>query len=127
MKILLVEPNILLGDTYRQALETEGYKAILVHGAQEAVQVADNKPPDVVVLELQLAGHSGVEFLYEFRSYPEWQQIPIVLHTMVPPHALNMSEALLNQLNIADYLYKPSTSLHKLCDTIAQIPVTMGV
>ena len=31
--------------------------------------------PAIVMLELQLVEHSGIEFLYEFRSYPEWQRV----------------------------------------------------
>jgi DNA-binding response OmpR family regulator len=127
MNILLIEPDNVLGQTYSQALEQAGHHVRLMHGAQSAVRSADAQKPDIVVLELQLVGHSGVEFLYEFRSYPEWHNVPIILHTMVPPQSLTISEALIEQLRISAYLYKPSTSLRKLVSTIAELPVTVTV
>jgi DNA-binding response OmpR family regulator len=114
MRVLLIEPDKILAETYRQALEQAGHSVSISHTAQSAVHFADESIPDVVVLELQLAGHSGVEFLYEFRSYPEWQHVPLILHTLVPPQALRISEQLLDQLHISAYFYKPSTSLRKL-------------
>lgn len=69
MHVLLIEPNTLLAATYRQALQHAGHEVRHVTGAQAAVMAADGRTPDVVVLELQLPQHSGLEFLHEFRSY----------------------------------------------------------
>jgi DNA-binding response OmpR family regulator len=121
MHILLIEPDKILAGTYRQALEHAGHSVSVSHNAQDAVHHADEKTPDAVVLELQLAGHSGVEFLYEFRSYPEWQQVPLILHTLVPPQALRISEQLLDQLHVNAYFYKPSTSLRKLIRSVSDV------
>lgn len=127
MRVLLIEPDKVLANTYSQYLHGEGNEVNTAHNAQSAVHSADESKPDIVVLELQLAGHSGVEFLYEFRSYPEWQDIPVILHTMVPPQSLTISELLIDQLRIAGYLYKPSTSLRKLNSTLGEVLATMGV
>jgi DNA-binding response OmpR family regulator len=121
MNILLIEPNRLLGNTYRQSLKNAGHKVTLTPGALRAIQAVDKRQPDLIILELQLIGHSGVEFLYEFRSYPEWHHIPVILHTMVPPQSLQISETLLEQLNINAYLYKPSTTLRTLSATASQL------
>lgn len=80
MRILLVEPNPILASVYIAALGNIG-DVSWAKGAQQAVLLADEHKPDVVVLEPQLARHNGVEFLYEFRSYQEWQGVPIMLLT----------------------------------------------
>lgn len=116
--ILLLEPNQPLANLYRSALERAGYAVATSGCAQDAIFYADEQRPDAVVLELQLPGHSGVEFLYEFRSYADWHGVPAILHTLVPPHNLNLSQAMLDRLDIAAYLYKPAAPLRTLVRTV---------
>lgn len=78
------------------------------------MHIADDFMPDLVILELQLAGHNGIEFIYEFRSYAEWREVPIMLLTMVAPRALQINGDMLRQLGIVDVLYKPATTLRQL-------------
>ncbi len=112
--ILIIEPDKQLGRTYQKMLELEGHHVQWAAHAQDAVHYADDQRPDVVVLELQLSQHNGVEFLYEFRSYPEWQNVPVVLLTLVPPAALSITSAIMERLGIVRCLYKPATSLVQL-------------
>lgn len=120
--ILLVEPDKLLASTYRQAFEAAGHRVVMTASAQSAIFSADESRPDVVVLELQLIGHSGLEFLYEFRSYPEWQHIPVVICSTVPAGEFGGSWQLLkDQLGVRAYHYKPLVSLQTLLRTIAAV------
>jgi CheY-like chemotaxis protein len=117
--ILLLEPNTLLAATYVALFKHCGYEATSVLNGQAAIQAADARTPDVVVCELQLGEHNGIEFLHEFRSYPEWRSIPVVVLTTLPP---SRSEAYLPtlqvDLGVHEVLYKPSTSLADLLDAV---------
>lgn len=113
-RILLVEPDAVLSRTYSAALERAGHQLKWAAHAQDAVYAADECNPELVVLELQLAEHNGVEFLYEFRSYADWQNVPVLLLTMVQPHALQITAAQMELLGIVGCLYKPATSLAQL-------------
>jgi DNA-binding response OmpR family regulator len=125
MHVLLIEPDRLEAHTYVTALERAGYTVAHTTGAQSAVHLADERMPDVVVLELQLPGHNGVEFLYEFCSYPEWQDVPVVLHTFVPLRELTQTTTLQTELGVQRMLYKPATTLVDLCSAVqAVMPVT---
>ena len=121
MKILLLEPDKKLANTYVAALEKAGYAVHWAAHAQDAVHVADQNRPDLVILELQLASHNGIEFLYEFRSYPEWQGINVLLLTMVPPTSLNITQEMMDRLGIVRCLYKPATSLKQLVATVGEL------
>lgn len=110
MNVLLIEPDSVLRSTYSRALEQAGHATVSARDAQQAILFADTTTPDVVVLELQLPGHSGIEFLYEFRSYPEWQHAPVILHTFIAGLELT-SRA---ELGVAEYLYKPASNLRQL-------------
>lgn len=121
MRILLVEPDKKLAGTYRAALENAGHEVTWAAHAQDAVLMADGASPDIVLLELQLANHNGIEFLYEFRSYADWQGVPVVLLTSVGPHALNMKPETMVQLGITRVLYKPATTLKQLTRTVREM------
>jgi DNA-binding response OmpR family regulator len=116
--ILLVEPDNILGRTYAAALEAAGHSVAYGRHAQNAVHLADQKSPDLIILELQTPGHNGIEFLYEFRSYPEWQHVPVIIHTLVTPQDLEAHASRFEHLGITGYLYKPTTNLRQLISSV---------
>ncbi len=120
MNILLVEPDKKLGVIYASGLEAAGHSVQWAAHAQDAVHLADANRPELIILELQLAGHNGIEFLYEFRSYPEWQGIGVVLLTLVPPASLQITQAMMDRLGIIGCLYKPATTIKQLVSVIAE-------
>lgn len=117
MHILLIEPDKLLAATYRQALERAGHKVAVAHDAQAAINVADASLPELVILELQLIEHNGIEFLYEFRSYPEWQTIPVIVNSWAALDSYT-AEILQQKLYVTAYHYKPQTTLRQLLESI---------
>src|SRR5689334_22693382 len=123
MKVLLIEPDIQLGRIYRLVLIQAGHKVLWERVAQYSIGVTDKHAPDVIILEVQLARHNGIEFLYEFRSYPDWQHIPIILNTNVA--TLPIKKDLLNHLGIQTVLYKPHTTLRQLVRSLSQISVSV--
>lgn len=119
--ILLVEPDKILADTYTAMFEQSGHGVVTASGAQAAIDAADSSQPDIIVLELQLPVHSGIEFMYELRSYQEWRDIPVVVHSFLPPDDKPNTAPHWKALGVMSYLYKPHTSLHKLTQTIQDI------
>lgn len=118
-KILLVEPDIQLGRTYCRYLQIVGNHEVQWRTtAQSALSVVDEHKPDLIILELQLAAHNGIEFLYEFRSYKDWKNIPVLIHSQVPPLLKAISPMLWDELGITGYYYKPSTKLKDLARAI---------
>jgi len=119
MEILLVEPDVLLARTYARALEQAGHAVNVAGTAQTAIHAADDTTPDLVVLEMQLVSHSGIEFLYEFRSYDDWRKVPVLALSQVPPgEFMGTWELLQSELGVQKYLYKPRTTLAKLLKTV---------
>lgn len=121
--ILLVEPDRKLGQVYQTALSQAGHNVQQCRSGQAAIMAVDRHAPDVVILELQLARHNGIEFLYEFRSYPEWQSIPVIVHSLVPSTQAGMAPILSDQFGVVAYHYKPLTKLRDLLVTINQVLV----
>lgn len=123
-QILLIEPDRILAETYYRALTGAGHNVAVCSSAQAAIMAADDTRPDIVILEFQLVSHSGMEFLYEFRSYADWQTIPVVIQTNVPPSEFaGARDLLMNELGVSAYLYKPQATLRKLCTLVDECAV----
>jgi len=125
-KVLVVEPDHKLARVYANALKLRNHQVALAHTAQDAIVEADEVKPTVVILELQLTAHSGIEFLYEFRSYSDWVKIPVIILSNVPPAEFDASQKLLNErLGVVVYLYKPQTSLQTLLHAVDNAVMAM--
>jgi DNA-binding response OmpR family regulator len=121
-RVLLIEPDRILARSYAEAFRQAGHVVQSCPTAQTAIHAADEQLPDVVILELQLVAHSGIEFLYEFRSYADWQTVPVVILSSVPPAEFNKSTFVLKeQLGIHSYYYKPQTSITSLLRVVENI------
>lgn len=117
--VLILEPDRLLAKTYQRALAHDGYDVSYATSGQEAVDIADQKIPDLIILELLLPAHNGLEFLYEFRSYGEWQAIPIIVNTVIPSKDLGLvAETINKELGIKEWHYKPQTDIQSLLRSV---------
>ncbi len=114
-QVLLVEPDHVLAKTYASALMAEGHHVLRAQDAQSAINATDAALPDLIILEIQLPHHNGVEFLYELRSHSDWQAIPVLILSSLESDRLNLASADQSKLGINGYYYKSDTSLEKLC------------
>jgi len=121
MNVLIIEPDVILAKAYQGALTDAGMSVSIAQNAQRAISIIDDLKPSVIILELQLAGHSGIEFLHEFRSYEDWTPIKVIVHSGVPRTSLNLDSRIWQQLGIYKYLYKATTSLNKLVDSVKSV------
>lgn len=119
--ILLIETDHLLAKNLVKFLSGYGHNVAWQVDPQEAIEQADHTKPDVIVLDIIFANRrSGVEFLYELRSYPDWQNLPVIIFSCVAAQNLTGCMESLQQLKIFAYHYKPTTSLAQLAKTIDQ-------
>jgi DNA-binding response OmpR family regulator len=124
-KILLLQSDDQLAANSATYLKHKGFDVSVHKDPQMAVAEADVNLPDIVIIDLSLAGRSGVEFLYELRSYPDWQAIPaIITGNLTMQHVQPYLDSF-NQLDVAVYLPRQSTSLERLTEEIIRLsPVT---
>lgn len=117
-QVLLLEPNRILLRNYADFIRSKGFEVSECEDAQHGINEADKKRPDIVVVELMLAGHSGIEFLYEFRSYEEWLKVPVIIFTSLHKGEIGINDARLEELGVVAVLDKSKTSLDKLVTQI---------
>lgn len=119
MKVLIVEPDIVLARLYQSALEADGHDVSRTGTAQEALYIIEKSRPDKVILEIDIPNHNGLEFLYEFSSYSDWDGIDIIIHTSLRPSLFQRMKVSWQYLGVSEYLYKPETTLAALQQNVA--------
>ncbi len=119
MNVLVVEPDVFLAKTYRRILSDGGYSVRCSTNAQDAIIDIDSKKPDLIILEIQLRLHNGIELLNEIRSYPDLREIPIIVLTYIPEGSFS---GLLNnkQFKVSRYLHKSQTTHQDLLNAVQE-------
>jgi CheY-like chemotaxis protein len=117
-KVLILESDKVLAQNLGYILRRKGYQVSWAGGPQAGIEKVDSWRPDVIVMDLILGGHGGIEFLYELRSYPEWQKLPVVIFSSLAANELAGHEAELGQLDIAAHFYKPEATLSEVADAV---------
>src|SRR5581483_2138339 len=77
--VLIVEDNASFGGLLVALLREEGYRALRAWDGREAIKMARDRPPDLIVLDLSLPYRDGVEVLRELRANAETTEAPIVV------------------------------------------------
>ena len=119
--ILILEPDRLLAGSLKAYFANANHTVSTHSDPQAALLAADKQRPDVIIAELQLAGRSGVEFLYEFRSYADWQAVPVVIFTNLHPNQIAGYQAVIKDLNISWCLYKTQNGLAELLGAVESL------
>ncbi len=117
-QILLLETDQILAKNLIKYLKKLGYEVSWHVDAQSAMDSADQKCPDAIILDFMLASRSGIEFLYEFRSYPEWQNLPVIIFSNIAAEEVTECLEAFEQLNVTAFRYKMNTSLAELAHSL---------
>jgi two-component system response regulator VicR len=101
VRILLVDDDRELIDLLAFALKRAGLEPVAAHDAAAAIRAYEERPPDLVVLDINLGASSGLEVLKDLRRRG---QLPVIMLT-----ALDSEEDKVRGLELGadDYLTKP--------------------
>jgi two-component system alkaline phosphatase synthesis response regulator PhoP len=100
-KILVVDDETKTVELVRLYLNRDGYRVITAYDGLEAMRLARESHPDLIVLDLMLPGISGLEICRTLRAESD---VPIIMLT-----AMATDQDRLNGLNLGadDYVTKP--------------------
>ena len=77
--VLVVEDNATIGGLLVALLREEGYRALRAWDGREAMKMARDRRPDLIVLDLSLPYRDGVDVLRELRANDDTVDAPIVV------------------------------------------------
>jgi CheY-like chemotaxis protein len=121
--ILLVDDVEDARDIYSTYLTFHGYEIVCAADGPEAIRVAEQQRPTLILMDLRLPGMTGTEALHALRARPQFANVPIVAFTA---HALDdeRREALRDGFDA--FITKPCLPddlLSTINDILAQWPV----
>jgi len=80
-RILLVEDDPALVELLRYQLARADYEVVATADGEEALLLARESPPDLVLLDWMIEGVAGIEVCRRLRRAPETAQIPVIMLT----------------------------------------------
>jgi CheY-like chemotaxis protein len=86
-KILLLEDDHDMTMLLQTLLEIEGYQAWSYDHQRPVVEQAEEKIPDLVLLDVHLGGQDGIQILRQIRQTPALEEVRVVMTS-----GINMTE-----------------------------------
>ena len=102
-RILLVEDDEALASVYQARLDIEGFDVKQVNNGEEALTVARDYKPDLILLDAMMPKISGFDVLDILRNTPDTANIKVIMLTALSqPKDKERAE----NLGVDDYLVK---------------------
>jgi two-component system cell cycle response regulator DivK len=103
-QVLVVEDNETSMKLFRDVLTATGYRTLEATTGREAVEVATEHVPDLVLMDIQLPDVDGVEALTRLRAKAETASIPVLA---VTAQAMYGDRERFLEVGFDDYVSKP--------------------
>jgi PAS domain S-box-containing protein len=117
--ILLAEDNEANVATLNSYLQARGLTVILARNGLEAVHMAKQHKPDLILMDIQMPEMDGLEAIQRIRTEPDLQEIPIIALTAL---AMPGDRERCLSVGATDYLTKPVSLKHLLHILTHHIP-----
>jgi len=114
--VLIVEDNELNMKLFNDLLETRGCRILQTRNGVEAVKIARESKPDLILMDIQLPEVSGLEVTQWLKDDEELRSIPVIA---VTAFAMKGDEEKILKGGCEAYLSKP-ISVVKFFETIDQ-------
>ena len=102
--ILVVDDHAPAAEMVSRLFTIRGYETICAFNGQEAIEIAQQQTPDLILLDVMMPGMDGYQVLAALRENPKTDGIPIIFITAKDDPA-DIEQGL--QLGADDYIPKP--------------------
>ncbi len=125
-RILIVDDEPSIADTLTLIFRSNGYEARTAYSAEQALELLEEWPPDLSIIDVVLPGMNGIEFaIFLQASYPE-------IHFLLfsgQPGTSGLLEDAKRKGHLFEILAKPlhpSFMLATVADMLSSPPVEAG-
>ena len=116
---LIVEDDRDIVALFRHVLDIAGYHTEIVLNGKDAMDRLEVSQPNIVLLDLQLPGMSGMDILSHMRADDRLKHIPAIVITAYPVYAASLP------VEPDLLLYKP-VDINQLSNLVQRLQVTQG-
>jgi DNA-binding response OmpR family regulator len=114
-KILLVEDDDRLANVYETRLQSEGFTTKRVANGEDALAMAIQVKPDLILLDVMMPKVSGFDVLDILRNTPETSSIKIIMLTALSQESDKQRAV---SLGVDDYLIKSQVVIADVVDRV---------
>ncbi len=104
--VLLIEMDRAFADEVSATFSAHGCSVEVIEDGQAAIEAAEQTPPALVVLSVELRGLNGFAVCNKFKRHPTLQHVPLVVLSSSSPRETFEQHAKL-RTRAQDYLHKP--------------------
>ena len=115
--ILIVEDEKILAEMYLDKFTQAGYQVYLAFTAEEGLEIAQERNPDLVLLDILLPRANGVEFLKKLRGNKKIASIPVVAFSNYDDPK---TKADTKEFGVKEYLLKTDYTPSEIIDKIKE-------
>jgi signal transduction histidine kinase len=120
--ILLIDEDAETLEKLQSVLRREGFRVLIAADGQAGVRLAQQNHPDLIILDLLLAGMDGIQVCLQLREEEATRHIPILLHTAlaIPYRGPSGEFALASDqpvISVDAYMPKP-TDLRRVIEVV---------
>ncbi len=103
-KILVVDDEPYIQRSLRLILEMEGFEVMSASDGLEALKLASETRPDLILLDIMMPHMDGYEFSKQFRSQPDGKRVYIIALTA---RGQERDKTRSTQVGIDEHISKP--------------------
>ncbi len=103
-RIIIVDDDEIVTEIAGEALEAVGHMVSAVHDGDAAIAVIESSDPDLLILDYNLPGRTGMDILREVRALPHGADRPVM---MITANSGRLLMARAEQTGADDYIVKP--------------------
>lgn len=115
-KILIVEDNEQNMRLFDQLLQAYGYSTVKSTDGSDVIDLVRANNPDLIIMDIQLPGRSGIEITKDLKSDQNFKHIPIIA---VTAFAIKGDENVILEAGCDDYIAKP-INVRVFLETVAK-------
>jgi CheY-like chemotaxis protein len=104
---------------FRHVLDVAGYHTEIMLDGKEAMDRIETFQPNIVLLDLQLPGMSGIEILTRMRADDRMRNIPVIVITAYPVYAASLPVE-------PDLLLQKPVDINQLGNLVQRLQATQG-
>jgi len=80
-RILVADDNALSRELVREILNSPDYEVIEAKDGQEALDLIENKAPDIALIDIQMPDQDGLSVVRKLRAKDRFVELPIIALT----------------------------------------------
>jgi DNA-binding response OmpR family regulator len=117
--ILIVDDEATTAQLVKMVLKKQGYRVFTAGNGPEALRIADDLVPDLILLDIVLPGMDGFQVCQYIRKNPRTKSIPVIMFSGLDRPAdqrkafmVGGDDFLTKPVKMAELLEKVRTNLH---------------